>query len=212
MSGSHKHIVVFASGTGSNFTCIQEWILEHRIPAEIVLLISNNPKCRAIDTARAHEIETAVVNAYRFPDYTQMVDKYLQILADKQPDLIVLAGYMKLIPVEVVRSYNRRIMNIHPALLPAFGGRGYYGMNVHRAVLASGAKVTGPTVHFIDEEYDRGPILAQRTLEISAEDTAESIAARVLELEHQLFPEVVKAFCEDRIFWQNDVPFIGNSF
>ncbi|KAF7145618.1 hypothetical protein RHSIM_Rhsim04G0088200 [Rhododendron simsii] len=126
-------------------------------------------------------------------------------------DFILLAGYLKLIPVELVRAYPRSILNIHPSLLPAFGGKGYYGMKVHQAVIASGARYSGPTIHFVDEHYDTGRILAQRVVPVLANDTADELAARVLQQEHQLYVEVAEALCEEQIVWREDgVPLIRN--
>ncbi|KAK6133212.1 hypothetical protein DH2020_033048 [Rehmannia glutinosa] len=124
-------------------------------------------------------------------------------------DFILLAGYLKLIPVELVRAYPKSIFNIHPSLLPAFGGKGYYGMKVHKAVIASGARYSGPTIHYVDEQYDTGRILAQRVVPVLANDTAEELAARVLHEEHQLYVDVAAALCEERITWREDgVPLI----
>ena len=124
-------------------------------------------------------------------------------------DFVVLAGYLKLIPSELCRAYPRGILNIHPALLPAFGGKGFYGKRVHQAVVESGARFSGATVHFVDEEYDRGPILAQRTVEVRPGDSAEDLAARVLREEHQLYSEALAALCSERVEWREDgIPFI----
>ncbi|KAH6837775.1 Formyl transferase [Perilla frutescens var. hirtella] len=124
-------------------------------------------------------------------------------------DFILLAGYLKLIPVELIKAYRKAIVNIHPSLLPAFGGKGYYGMKVHKAVIASGARYSGPTIHYVDEEYDTGRILAQRVVPVLAKDTAEELAARVLDEEHKLYVAVCAALCEERISWREDgVPLI----
>jgi len=120
----------------------------------------------------------------------------LELLRQRHVDLIVLAGYLKLVPPAVIAAYRDRIINIHPALLPSFGGPGMYGLRVHQAVLASGVKVSGCTVHLVDEEYDRGPILAQSRVPVLPGDTAETLAARVLEAEHRLLPAVVRAAAE----------------
>jgi phosphoribosylglycinamide formyltransferase len=111
---------------------------------------------------------------------------------------------MKLIPSEVVRAFPRAILNIHPGLLPSFGGKGFYGMRVHEAVIASGARLSGPTVHFIDEEYDTGPILAQAAVPVLPTDTPQALAARVLREEHRLYPECVAALCDGRVTWRQD--------
>lgn len=133
----------------------------------------------------------------------------MNVLRELKADFILLAGYLKLIPVELVQAYPRSIMNIHPSLLPAFGGKGYYGLKVHKAVIASGARYSGPTVHFVDEHYDTGRTLAQRVVPVLANDTPEQLAARVLNEEHKVYVEAVAALCEDRTVWREDgVPLI----
>ncbi|KAG9147416.1 hypothetical protein Leryth_019665, partial [Lithospermum erythrorhizon] len=130
-------------------------------------------------------------------------------------DYVLLAGYLKLIPVELIQEYPRNVFNIHPSLLPAFGGKGFYGMKVHRAVIASGARYSGPTIHHVDEKYDTGRILAQKVVPVYSDDTAEKLAERVLHevvsfhTEHKLYAEVAIALCEDRVIWREDgVPLI----
>jgi len=125
-------------------------------------------------------------------------------LRDLEVNLIVLAGYLKLIPNELIEYFTNRIINIHPALLPSFGGKGMYGMNVHRAVFSSSAKVSGATVHMVDTTYDTGKIIAQKCVDISDVKSPEDIAERVLKIEHQLLPEVVKAFAENRVKLESD--------
>lgn len=127
-------------------------------------------------------------------------------------DFIILAGYLKLVPASLVRAYHRAVLNIHPALLPSFGGAGFYGRRVHEAVIASGARYSGATVHFIDEEYDTGPILAQAAVQVSPLDTPQRLAAKVLEWEHVLYPDCVAALCEGRITWRYDgVPIVWSA-
>eukprot|EP00890_Picochlorum_soloecismus_P000907 jgi/Picsp_1/1817/NSC_05284-R1_phosphoribosylglycinamide formyltransferase len=124
-------------------------------------------------------------------------------------DFIILAGYMKLIPSQLVQRFPRAILNIHPGLLPSFGGKGYYGSRVHRAVISSGARFSGPTVHFIDEEYDTGPILAQAVVPVYPTDSPDTLAARVLQQEHQLYPRCVAALCSGRVSWREDgIPYM----
>uniref|UniRef100_A0A0D3G5C0 phosphoribosylglycinamide formyltransferase 1 n=1 Tax=Oryza barthii TaxID=65489 RepID=A0A0D3G5C0_9ORYZ len=136
-------------------------------------------------------------------------DELLNGLRELRVDFILLAGYLKLIPVELVQAYPKSILNIHPSLLPAFGGKGYYGLKVHKAVIASGARYSGPTVHFVDEHYDIGRTLAQRVVPVQANDTPEQLATRVLHEEHQVYVEAVTALCEDRIVWREDgIPLI----
>jgi folate-dependent phosphoribosylglycinamide formyltransferase PurN len=120
----------------------------------------------------------------------------LQLLARHRVDVILLAGYVRLVPAAVVARYRGRMLNVHPALLPAFGGKGMYGRRVHAAVLESGAGETGATVHFVDEHYDRGPVVAQRRVPVLPDDTPESLAARVLAVEHELYPAAVDHVCE----------------
>src|SRR5688572_4903592 len=120
----------------------------------------------------------------------------LALLERYSVELVLLAGYVKLVPTEVVARYRRRLLNIHPALLPSFGGKGMYGKRVHAAVIASGAEESGASVHFVDEEYDRGPVVAQRRVPVLQDDTPESLATRVLEVEHQLYPAAVDHVCE----------------
>ncbi len=204
-----KRIVIFASGGGSNFKSIHAKIKEGFIQAEVVLVVSNNPKCGAIEYAKLNGITTLILNSIRYPENKTRKEILSRGLLKSKCDLIVLAGYMKLIPKEIVREYSGKIINIHPALLPAFGGKGFYGMNVHKAVIKSGAKYSGPTVHFVDEEYDKGSIIAQKIVSVNSDDTPEDLAKRVLVEEHQIYPEVVKAYCENRImFSKSKTPWI----
>lgn len=161
--------------------------LEPGEAAEVVVVIGNRPESRALATARTHGIPTAVLSQ---PEDARA---WLSVLSVHRVDLLVLAGYLKLVPSEVVRAYEGRIMNIHPALLPRHGGAGMYGARVHQAVLDAGDKESGATVHLVTEEYDQGPILAQARLDVSPGETAESLAERVLELEHRLLPQAVLA-------------------
>ncbi len=190
---------VFASGHGSNFKAILKAIQETRLDAEIKLLLSNNPDAGAITIAIKNNIPTAVLNSRDFSNRTLFVDEMLSVLNLHGVQLIVLAGYMKKIPSEIITAYRNRIVNIHPALLPSFGGKGMYGHHVHEAVIEQGCKVTGVTVHIVDEVYDHGPIVAQRCVPVEENDTAETLAARVLKVEHQLYPEVLQLFASGRV-------------
>jgi len=136
----------------------------------------------------------------RFPFLIEgLVESLFKILDDHKADFIALAGYMKKLPPAFVRRFRHRIANVHPALLPAFGGQGMYGMRVHEAVIASGCKVSGATVHLVDEEYDRGPIVVQKTVAVTHDDTPESLAAKVLAVEHEIFPHALNAFAQGRV-------------
>lgn len=179
-------VAVCVSGRGSNLEALLD-SLGPEAPARVVLVLSNRPDAGGLELARSRGVPVAA-----FADY-RSADEWLARLESAGADLVVLAGYLKLVPAAVVSRYHGRIVNIHPALLPDFGGPGMYGRRVHEAVLASGAKETGATVHLVDEEYDRGAILAQARVPIEPGDTAERLAERVLAAEHRLLPEVVLA-------------------
>lgn len=197
---------VFASGGGSNFQAL----LDHArraaaertrrgVPAddaawEIALLVTDKPDAGAVERARSAGVPAAVV-ATQGRDPGDVARELAGILDAHRVDIVLLAGYLKLVPAEVVSRWRGRILNIHPALLPDFGGQGMYGVRVHRAVLESGARESGATVHLVDEEYDRGAILAQRRVAVHPGDTPEALAARILEVEHRLYPEAVDNLC-----------------
>ena len=194
-----KKIAIFASGGGSNFKAIYNNIESGNIDGLIEIVVTNNPNCNAKKFATRSKIRTLVVNDYRYPLNEHKESIILESLQDLEIDLICLAGYMKILPKNIVKSYENKILNIHPGLLPRFGGKGFFGMKVHEAVINSGERFSGATVHFVDEIYDHGPIITQRKIAISDNETPESLAIRILEIEHELYPEVIKAFCEDRI-------------
>lgn len=179
-------IAVFASGGGTNLQALLD-DLSGSGPAGVALVASNRPDAGALARARAAGVAAHVL---RDPHDGPAI---LQLLGEHQIDLVILAGYLKLVPEAVVEAYVGRMVNIHPALLPAFGGSGMYGHRVHEAVLASGATITGATVHLASAEYDRGPIVAQWPVPVAPADTADTLAARVLAVEHQLLPAVVRA-------------------
>lgn len=180
-------VAVFASGGGTNLQAL----LDH--PArewKVSLVLSDNADAGALQrAARADVARGVVVTGSGMAGETE--NGMLDALREHEIDAIALAGYMKLVPAGVVTVYHGRIVNIHPALLPAFGGKGMYGMHVHRAVLESGARVSGATVHLADEVYDRGRIIAQEPVPVMTDDTPEGLAARVLRVEHSLYPRVV---------------------
>lgn len=182
---------VFASGGGTNL----QSLLDHQTSAwRVAVVVSNRSDAGALQRGRRAGLPTAVVPTRERP-HEDIARDTLEILSLHAVDVILLAGYMRLIPAEVVRRYRRRILNVHPALLPAFGGQGMYGRRVHDAVLAAGARVTGPTIHYADEEYDRGDIVAQWPVPVLADDTAETLSARVLAAEHRLYPAAVDHVC-----------------
>ena len=191
-----RRLAVFVSGRGSNFRAIQEAIESGRLPAKVVLVVTHDPSCGAAAYGRELDLEVL-----RYPAPGTGPADLVDALGAARIDYALLAGYLKRVPEEVVRAYRRRILNIHPALLPNYGGPGFYGRRVHEAVLASGDASSGPSVHFVDEEYDHGPILAQATVPVLAGDTPESLAARVLVEEHQLYPAAVAALCRGEVVW-----------
>ncbi len=183
-----SRLAVLASGRGSNLQAIMDHfdnLARERI-AKVVLVASNRADSPALIRAATASIDIANFDAG--DDGSEL----LALLHRFRIDLVVLAGYLKRIPGKVIREYAGRIINIHPALLPAFGGEGMYGARVHEAVIASGAKETGVTVHIVDDDYDRGPIVAQWRIPVTKSDTAESLAARVLNVEHIVYPRTVE--------------------
>ena len=186
-------VAVFASGGGSNF----QSILDHPDSARICpprLLISDRPDAGALDRARKAGVPDRVIPVKgRQPG--EVTEETMEALREAEIQVILLAGYLRLVPAEVIRAFPRRILNIHPALLPSFGGKGMWGHHVHEAVLASGASVSGPTIHYVDEAYDTGSILAQWPVPVLPGDTADTLAARVLKVEHILYPLAAQHLC-----------------
>jgi phosphoribosylglycinamide formyltransferase-1 len=183
-----SRLAVLASGRGSNLQAIIDHFdnLARERVAKVVLVASNRPDSPALIRAATASIDIAHFNAA--DDGTELLD----LLKKHRIDLVVLAGYLKRIPSKVIREYSGRTINIHPALLPAFGGEGMYGARVHQAVIASGAKESGVTVHLVDDDYDRGPIIAQWRIPVEPSDTADKLAARVLNVEHVVYPRTVE--------------------
>ena len=194
-----KNIIVFASGSGSNFVSIYNHIQNKKINGEIVLLISDKENCGAIEFAKKNNIEVLTIQNKTFNNSADYDVFLLDKINSEKADLLVLAGYLKMIPNSVIKYYKHKILNIHPSLVPRYGGKGYYGINVHKAVVKSGDTITGATVHFVDEIYDNGPIVAQREIMIKKNESVNTVSKEVLKIEHQLYPYVVKAFCEDKI-------------
>ena len=193
-------ILVSGPSRGSNMEAIIEACRDRRIPdSAVVAVIGARDDAPALHKAHALSVSTAVVNPREFPEPDMYGDALLWVLQKAQPDLICLAGYMRLLPAQVVQAYPMRIMNIHPALLPLFGGKGMYGLRVHQAAIDSGMKITGCTVHFVDEGYDTGPIILQRCVPILDDDSPETLAARVLPLEHETYTEAIRLFVQGRL-------------
>jgi formyltetrahydrofolate-dependent phosphoribosylglycinamide formyltransferase len=193
------NLVVLASGGGTNLQAIIDSIEAGKLDAQIKAVISNNSKSGVLERARNHNITDIHLSHKQFATPEEFDQKLLSILKENEIDMIVLAGYMKMISPTVIRQYKNRIINIHPALLPSFGGKGMYGIHVHEAVIESGVKVSGVTVHLVDEIYDHGAIVMQKTVPVLDDDTPESLADRVLKVEHQAYSEAIQLFAEDRI-------------
>ena len=202
-----KAIVVFASGSGSNFKNIVKKIKIQNIDAEVNLLVSNNSNCKAISFAKKQNIETFVYNLKKYPNDINQ-DILLKKLKSSKADLIVLAGYMKKISKHIIKNYKNKILNIHPSLLPKYGGKGFYGMRVHEAVYVNKDKKTGATVHFVDENYDTGPILIQKEINVSLNEKPLKIAEKVLKIEHEIYFKSISLFCKDKILWSKNKPYI----
>lgn len=188
-------IAVFVSGRGSNLKAI---LINPDLKnlVQVVAVISDKLDCGAFEIAKEFRIKTFTAGVGEGKISNDEITSELKKLGC---ELIVLAGYLKLIPDNLIDNFENRIINIHPALLPSFGGRGMYGMNVHKAVFNSSAKVSGATVHMVDKTYDTGKIITQKCVDISDVNSPEEIAEKVLRVEHQILPDVVKAFAENKI-------------
>ncbi len=184
-------IAAFASHGGSNLQSLIDACESGTIKGQIVVVISNNRKSYALERARKHGIDSLHLSAKAFSTEEAFTEALLEELRSRDVNLICLAGYMKFLPPRVIELVHGHVLNIHPALLPRHGGKGMYGIHVHEAVIAAGERETGVTIHLVDHLYDHGKIIAQRKLVVLPDDTAESLQERVLEVEHQLYPETV---------------------
>lgn len=192
MADPKVKLAVFISGGGSNLQSLIDASAKGDLSADIVLVVSSSSKAFGLERARKAGIDTFVYLPKRYESVVAAQAALLAELLKHRVDYIALAGYLKLIPGEIIRAFPGRMTNIHPGLLPKYGGKGMYGHYVHEAVLASGDKESGPTVHLVDEIYDHGRILAQRKVPVMPDDTPETLAARVLEQEHLLYPVVLE--------------------
>ena len=199
------NVAVLVSGGGTNLQAILDAIRDGKITdTKIVRVISSNPKAYALERAANAGIETSVVRTRDFDDRASYAAKLLETVKESGAQLIVLAGFMVQIPPELIRAYPNAIINVHPALIPSFAGKGFYGLHVHEAALARGVKVTGATVHFVNEELDEGPIIAQKAVEIREDDTPESLQLRVMQqAEWKLLPQAVDDIAHGRLTVEN---------
>ncbi len=191
-------VAVFASGGGSNFQSLVDHAAESP-NVEVSLCISNKKDAGVLARAADAGIPTLVLSPSDFSDPNDYIRELLQHLVAHDVNMIALAGYLKMIPTEVIGAYRNRILNIHPSLLPSFGGKGMYGKRVHEAVIKSGTQWSGATVHVVDEEYDTGPIVIQEPVPVDQNDTPESLAARVLKVEHRLYPRALQLFADNKV-------------
>lgn len=194
-----KRIGVLVSGGGSNLQAIIDSIENGNLEAEIAVVISNKPGVFALERAARHGISSEIIDHHDYPTVQEFTGAILNSFKKNQVDLVCLAGFLRILDRLLTDAYPNRVLNIHPALLPAFGGKGMYGHHVHEAVIASGAKYSGATVHLVTPETDMGPIVLQGIVEISDTDTPESLAEKVLKIEHRIFPEAVKLLLDERI-------------
>jgi phosphoribosylglycinamide formyltransferase-1 len=190
---------VLVSGSGTNLQSIIDSIESGYLQAEVVVVISSKEGAYALERAKRHNIPAYAVERRNFDSQEKYEDEIIELLKKHRVELVVLAGFVKVLSPHFVRAFPNRIMNIHPALIPSFCGKGFYGKKVHEAVINYGAKITGVTVHFVDEGTDTGPIILQKAVPVEDDDTPETLAARVLEEEHRVYPEAIKLYSEGRL-------------
>jgi len=192
-------IGVLLSGSGTNLQSLIDSTKSGEINGEIAVVISDKEDAYGLERARMNGIDAVFVDAKWYENRTAFNDEIVSVLKKHGVVLVVLAGYLKILSPEFIGEYRNKIINIHPSLIPSFCGKGYYGLRVHEAVIEYGAKITGATVHFVDEEADAGPIILQDAVEVYRDDTPEVLQQRVLKIEHRLLPAAVKYYCDGRI-------------
>ena len=200
--GNLLRLAVLVSGRGSNLQSLIDRFHgddERERTVGVILVVSDREGAYGLERAGNAGIDTMVIPPSDYSGGEEFGEKLIEVFKRYAVDYIVRAGYLKMIPTNVVKCFRNRIINIHPALLPLFGGEGMYGLRVHRAVLESGMKISGATVHFVDEIYDHGPIIAQETVPVFSDDTPETLAARVLEVEHRLLPDAIELISSGRV-------------
>jgi phosphoribosylglycinamide formyltransferase-1 len=183
-------IAVLISGSGTTLQNLVDRIADGTLPVRIVQVISSRANVKGVERARSAGLPTAIIERKQFSNVEAFSEANFDLCRKAGARLICLGGYLQLL--RIPDDYRQRVINIHPALLPAFGGKGMYGHHVHEAVIKQGAKVSGCTVHYVDDQYDHGPIIAQRTVEVKEVDTPETLAARVFAAECELYPEVIR--------------------
>ena len=188
-----KKIVVFASGSGTNAENIIKYFAQTEI-AKVVSVFTNNADAKVIERAKNHQIPVEI-----FSKNELLERNVLQKIQEIDPDLIVLAGFLLKFPENIIEKYPNKIINIHPALLPNYGGKGMYGMHIHRAIVNNKEKETGISIHYVNENYDEGGIIFQKNVALTEDDTPETVAEKIHELEQKYFPEIIQAVLEDSI-------------
>ena len=196
---SKTRIAVLCSGGGTNLQALIDAVQAGRIDGEIVLVLANASKAYALERARQNGIEAVFVSKKNAGSVEAYNDQLLSHLQRVNAGLVVLAGYLPIVGEQIVRAYDHRIINIHPALIPSFCGVGMYGHHVHEAVIRAGVKLSGATTHFVDEQVDHGGIIMQRSVPVLEGDDADTLAARVLTVEHQILPESVALYCAGKL-------------
>ena len=202
------NIAVFISGGGTNLQAIINAVKENKINGKIKLVFSNRKNAYGLIRAQNESIDTFYLNRKKFFCNEEYDERILEELERRNIDLIVLAGYLNILSSKFVSKYSNRIINIHPSLIPSFCGDGFYGENVHKAVIKSGVKFTGATTHFVDEKVDTGAIILQDVVPVLINDDFETVAKRVLEIEHEILVKTVKAFCDNKIVFKDNRAFI----
>ena len=202
------NVAVFISGGGTNLKAIINAVKENKINGKIKLVFSNRKNAYGLIRAQNESIDTFYLNRKKFFSSEEYDERILEELERKNIDLIVLAGYLNILSSKLVSKYSNRIINIHPSLIPSFCGDGFYGENVHKAVIKSGVKFTGATTHFVDEKVDTGAIILQDVVPVLINDDFETVAKRVLEIEHEILVKTVKAFCDNKIVFKDNRAFI----
>lgn len=194
-------LAVLVSGGGTNLQALLDQMDMGGLPnVSVEVVISSNEKAYALQRARSHNISSTVINRKNYSSQEQFEEAFYGLLTDYQIDLIVLAGFLLILPIKIVRHFKNRIVNVHPSLIPAFCGKGFYGLKVHEAALARGVKLTGATVHFVDEGTDTGPIILQKSVQVLNGDTKETLQKRVMEqAEWEILPEAIRLISDNRI-------------
>lgn len=196
---SQVKIGVLVSGSGTNLQSIIDSINSGDINGKITVVISNKKDAYGLERAKQHDINAVFVNEKDYNNIESFNDSIIEILKENKVELVVLAGYLKILSSKFIGLYRNKIINIHPSLIPSFCGKGYYGLKVHEAAINYGVKISGASVHFVDENADTGPIIMQETVNVDYEDTVESLQQKILKVEHKLLPLAIKYYCEGRI-------------